>query len=306
MNYDRKVRYFDYKKDGERLRGAGFAKIEVRGEVCKLQIQISGLHMTDTFSKQIYLVAMDREEELGTIEMQRGKGSLQKQLAVDNLCKGISYRELVAFRIPIAAGYELYCEVRDDVISESNPQVIEVKAASVVEQTMEESSDGKAEQSDELLNDIETEQSSELLNDIEAEQSVDVENDSEIELEIEVQEGMLGSKWEQISAIYPHIQPFQDGRDYLKVAPEDFVILGRRSYQLAHNSFLLHGYYNYKHLILTRHDWRNEERYYIGVPGNFYEREKQVALMFGFESFECKEEPANMGDYGYYMIRVDI
>ena len=117
---------------------------------------------------------------------------------------------------------------------------------------------------------------------------------------------MLSTKWEQLSAIYPHIRPFEDDRDYLRIGPEDFVVLGRQSYQLVHNSFLLHGYYNYKHLILARHDWRNEERYYVGVPGNFYEREKQVALMFGFESFECGKEPANMGDYGYYMIRVDV
>jgi len=42
------------------------------------------------------------------------------------------------------------------------------------------------------------------------------------------------------------------------------------------------------------------------VPGNFYEREKQVALMFGFESFECQKEPAQVGDFGYYMIPVEL
>ena len=73
---------------------------------------------------------------------------------------------------------------------------------------------------------------------------------------------------------------------------------------MANNSFLLHGYYNYKHLILSRLEKRGNATYYIGVPGNFYEREKQVALLFGFESFECAEEPARAGDYGYYMMRV--
>ena len=51
---------------------------------------------------------------------------------------------------------------------------------------------------------------------------------------------------------------------------------------------------------------RGEIAYYIGVPGNFYEREKQVAIMFGFESFECAEEPAQAGDFGYYMMRAQI
>jgi hypothetical protein len=44
----------------------------------------------------------------------------------------------------------------------------------------------------------------------------------------------------------------------------------------------------------------------VGVPGNYYEKEKQVAVMFGFESFETKTEPAKEGDFGYYMIGVVI
>lgn len=117
---------------------------------------------------------------------------------------------------------------------------------------------------------------------------------------------LLDDKWKQLSAIYPHISPFDDERDYLSIGPGDFVILTQRYYKLVNNSFLLHGFYNYKHLILTRMENRGEVRFYIGVPGNFYEREKQVAVMFGFESFECHEEPAGSGDFGYYMIRVEI
>lgn len=279
MYYDRKVKYFDYNKEGECLRGAGFAKLEVRGDSCKLQIQISGLPMTDTFAKSVYLVTENKEEMLDSIQLQSGKGSLQKQLAVDNLCNGISYEELMAIRIPISAGYELYCRVKDGVVWEYTQQ--EVAMSAVV---------AEAAQSVDVTNVVEAEQYTEKTEPI---------NES-------IPQTMLATKWEQLSAIYPHIQPFEDDREYLKVGPEDFVVLGRRSYTLTHNSFLLHGYYNYKHLILTRNEWRNEERYYIGVPGNFYEREKQVALMFGFESFECKKEPADMGVYGYYMIRVDI
>ena len=114
------------------------------------------------------------------------------------------------------------------------------------------------------------------------------------------------TKWQQLSNIYPHIRPFQDGRDYLKIKPEDFVVLAKKYYPLTTNSFLKHGYYNYEHLILTREIRKDGERFYIGVPGNFYEKEKQVAVLFGFESFEGKEEPASNGDFGYYMISVEI
>ena len=113
-------------------------------------------------------------------------------------------------------------------------------------------------------------------------------------------------KWEQLCMMYPEIHPFRDSREYLSIAPKDFVVLCKEYQKLVHNSFLLHGYYNYRHLILGRIRQKDVWQYYIGVPGNFYDREKMVAEMFGFEAFEGEKESASPGDYGYYMKRVEI
>lgn len=113
-------------------------------------------------------------------------------------------------------------------------------------------------------------------------------------------------KWEQLCTMYPEIHPFRDSREYLSIAPKDFVVLCKEYQKLVHNSFLLHGYYNYRHLILCRIRQKDAWQYYIGVPGNFYDREKMVAEMFGFEAFEGEKESASPGDYGYYMKRVEI
>lgn len=85
---------------------------------------------------------------------------------------------------------------------------------------------------------------------------------------------------------------------------------GRRIVQLAtledeltfrnyiHNSFLLHGYYNYGHVII---DETGEEPR-LGVPGNYYEREQMVAAMFGFPDFEPAREGDKIGNgtFGYF------
>ena len=113
-------------------------------------------------------------------------------------------------------------------------------------------------------------------------------------------------KWEQLCTMYPEIHPFRDSREYLSIAPKDFVVLCKEYQKLVHNSFLLHGYYNYRHLILGRIRQKDAWQYYIGVPGNFYDREKMVAEMFGFEAFEGEKESASPSDYGYYMKRVEI
>ena len=117
---------------------------------------------------------------------------------------------------------------------------------------------------------------------------------------------LKAGKWEQLDAIYPHIAPFGDGRRYLQISPGDFVILKEKSYRKVNNSFLLHGYFSYKHLILHRAMKKGEAVYYVGVPGHFFDKEKEVALLFGFESFEGGMEPAKEGDFGYYMMRVEL
>lgn len=114
------------------------------------------------------------------------------------------------------------------------------------------------------------------------------------------------NKWEQLNRIYPKIQPFGDVREYLSIAPCDFVILSEHYQEMVQNSFLLHGYYNYGHLILTKIKEGIDDNYYLGVPGVYYEREKQAALLFGFEGFEGDGDAVQDGNFGYYMKRVEI
>lgn len=113
-------------------------------------------------------------------------------------------------------------------------------------------------------------------------------------------------KWEQLRRTYPVVHPIREKEEYLKIAPKDFVIFTEKYQELVHNSFLLHGYYNYKHLILGKKERDDKVIYYLGVPGTFHEREKAVAVMFGFEAFDGKREPAQNGDFGYYLRRVEI
>lgn len=108
-------------------------------------------------------------------------------------------------------------------------------------------------------------------------------------------------KWEQILGTYEVIHPYGDNRTYVKLEPKDFVILQEKYQHLVNNSFLLHGFYNYRYVILGK-----EGSYYLGVPGVYYERERMVALMFGFEAFECAGGTAREGDFGYYLRKVEL
>ena len=113
---------------------------------------------------------------------------------------------------------------------------------------------------------------------------------------------MVPDKWQQLLKNYKQINPYADGRLFISLEPKDFVVLASEYQHLAHNSFLLHGYYNHRHIILGKEN----EDYYLGVPGVYYEREKSVAAMFGFAVFECEGGKAANGTVGYYLRKVMI
>lgn len=117
-----------------------------------------------------------------------------------------------------------------------------------------------------------------------------------------------GGKWKKLKEEYPQVHPFGDDRCFISLEPGDLVILPASFQKLLNNSFLLHGFYNYRHLILgpdRELSEEGEENFYIGVPGTYFEREKMVAVMFGFEGFEGKGS-VEIGSFGYYMRKVNL
>lgn len=70
-------------------------------------------------------------------------------------------------------------------------------------------------------------------------------------------------------------------RKIMKIQRGEISILPRCEWKLANNNFLLHGYYNYRHLVLI--DEGNQLK--LGVPGIYHEREARAAATFGFPEF---------------------
>ena len=70
-------------------------------------------------------------------------------------------------------------------------------------------------------------------------------------------------------------------RQIMKIQRGEISILPRCEWKLANNNFLLHGYYNYRHLVLI--DEGNQIK--LGVPGIYHEREARAAATFGFPEF---------------------
>lgn len=115
-------------------------------------------------------------------------------------------------------------------------------------------------------------------------------------------------KWkegERILAEYTPMCPFFDEQVQasVRIEPKDIGVFPMEYWYLANNSFLLHGYYCYRHLLFMKLEGEKENIYAIGVPGNSHYRERFMANMFGFEEFKPVRKKENAG-FGYWWKKI--
>jgi len=343
MLFEQKIKYLDYYEAGERIRGAGFIRMECWGETCKVVIQVAGVFEEASGAHPVMITFGESQVELGEIRLERGKGRAEiRDLWCADVSGGrgeirIPVTEAEKVLIPLGNGRELRAILRimpeiprdggEDLRQEAEERELEGweseereaegretsekeaegwetngKGTEEVERTGQatEGEDSKGEATKEMARDERERKGQETDG---REQEVKA---AEVQPRFTAEASLKPGKWDQLGAIYPRISPFGDARRYLQISPGDFVILKDRSYRMVNNSFLLHGYFTYRHLILHRMRRNGEMIYYVGVPGVYFEKEKEVAVLFGFESFEGAEEPAREGDFGYYMMRVEL
>lgn len=110
--------------------------------------------------------------------------------------------------------------------------------------------------------------------------------------------------WKKMSDQYTKVLAFDydNGCEILSIKPQDIGLLPREIWTYGNNSFLLHGYYNYRHLILAKLlDPQQPPRYLLGVPGHYFSNEKYMASMFGFPHFVlAKKQSQGDGRFGYW------
>lgn len=107
-------------------------------------------------------------------------------------------------------------------------------------------------------------------------------------------------KWEVIKKKYPILYPFRGQGPYVSIKPVDLQLLNRKYHDLSNNSYLMHAFYRYRHMILGEYTQEKGTFFYVGVPGEFIKKEQSSAAMFGFEGYE------HSGDLGYYLYRVEL
>ena len=277
MTYKRRIAYFDYIEYGEKKGSAGFCKWQQKNEIHNLEISINGLKEDELKKVKIFTKT---GSELGDMQLQNGHAMAVFSKKGDD---GNWDWEFSRIRILLSEERELVAEfpverIAQQLVEQDMQQYVEKREVKDVHQSVEKREEEDVQQSAEKLERKTVQKPVER-----AEESVQI------------------SLFEWLEKTHEKMCPFGTSEEYFRITVEDIYNLQEEYHVLRNNQFLLHGYYNYKYLILGKKQMDSKE-YWLGVPGIYHEREKMAARMYGFEKFEGAKQRYGVGDLGYYLI----
>ena len=199
-------------------------------------------------------------------------------------------------------------------IKEFSEDSIESKNKSELELKSELKTDAEIESKSELKTDAEIESKSELKTDAEMESKSELKIDSEIEPQIKIEAETepeatsvvdnFEKMWINAMKKNPSVDNIFNTAFYegCRISTADLAQFGEEASVLKSNQFLLKGYGRYHHILAGKVRYAGEERYCIGGPGIYENREKYMAEIYQFPVFlSLTENRMKTGSFGYWL-----
>lgn len=282
------IQYLYEYGQGRRIRNVGFVKAELDEESSTLHIHGKGLRLAGEASLVLYLFYEDDGRCIGI-----------RQGEIQNINPAVNYQlRYTKDDVGVPENYERICGVA--LVSQVNQRFAATwNGAEVPIEQMEVWEETPVEEVPVEMQ--ETSGEDESQEDVSADEAVcdPEEDDFDPEEELHVEAEQAGC------------EPIEKEHSWkiTKIQRNEISILPRCEWRLANNNFLLHGYYNYRHLVLL--DDGNVLK--LGVPGIYHEKEARAAAAFGFPEFVGEEdvrltlgvEECNQGQqFGYWCRQV--
>ena len=325
--YERCIAYI-YQYDGaEKGKNVGFVKAESRRNRECLQVFLRHVYGEDRMPVRVYGLKAEGGADIGILigqmEIRDGDGEFSRELPDGSIKPGSSFAMLRGILLQPAAGNMCLAGVWDGspfAPGRFRPETEQKLPVESPETTVEV----KPETLQEAVQ-MQREQPAPKLEQAVKTETVPWENAAyRAALPHTEPSGRFFSPvWEVLSRRYGKCRPFAEDRGIqcIQVKPADLSRLARAYRSLSGNSFLLHGYYRYNHLLLIQLDAAVYEQrfaagsgsadfrphYLLGVPGYYQSAEKNMAEMFGFPDF--LPAPARVGTgegFGYWCTEVQL
>ena len=191
----------------------------------------------------------------------------------------------------------------NDIAHSNNTNIEEsVKIKEFSEDGIESKNKSELELKSELKTDSEIESKSELKIDSEIEPQIKIEAETEPEAASVVDN--FEKMWINAMKKNPSVDNIFNTAFYegCRISTADLAQFGEEASVLKSNQFLLKGYGRYHHILAGKVRYAGEERYCIGVPGIYENREKYMAEIYQFPVFlSLTENRMKTGSFGYWL-----
>lgn len=298
------ISYLYLYENEEKAGNVGFAKIELRGEDCRIEVHMRGT-FTNNLSCKIYLFTNEQNFIhgicIGDMKILNGAGNFGKIVPAAKIGPaGKTFAQMDGllvlcederiFATKWKEGVEVPIGLR--TFREDMMPVPEQKAP---EQKAPEQKTSKQKTPEQEVSKPE---------------SADI-HVAEVPMRNIFPELEWNERWKSMLEEYPVSQPFENKAiTCVRIELKDLRELPKRYWYLGNNSFLLHGFFNYHHLLIGNEAGDDGERWFLGVPGVYQPQERVMAAIFGFQEFipeqghhEYTGEPLNQ--FGYWCRAMD-
>lgn len=227
-------------------------------------------------------------------------GSVEQNSAEDNFQQGYTKRNAQKENIS-EEDFQKQKDENSIIITESQPEKIS-DIADIDENIGDNETDDNANNSIDNtphstephinVNDI----GNDINNDTDIEETIFAEEDSPVD---SFEKMWINSvkEWTPVNNIFN--TAFYEG---YRVSVMELKNFGKEAGTLVSNQFLLKGYERYKHLLAGKVRYAGEERYCVGVPGIYENREKYMAEIYQFPVFlSLTENRMKTGSFGYWL-----
>ena len=340
-DYKRLVSYIYAYNKGQKDKNVGFAKVEIRNGQCKINISLKGVY-TDTPETYGVYFAVRKDGDivgvnLGNVIVKNGLGEYGNVTYPGNINNsGYSFSDIGGIFIGNRDNRHnvLASQWDDEEINTSKivfPEELNAKIQKTIEFVKESESEKddiqKIEQA-QLVNVLPVEDKTQLVKESQIKDKTQEVNEFELETKAaEVNDAIKSTKnsevedlavnnletqsdWKTIFSKNNIIDAFSDDDYYdcVEITPDDMKQMPLSDNTMYNNSFIMHGYYGYKHILLGKVQKNGEKNlYFIGVPGVYSNREKFMSSMFGFNNFKKSHRSDSRNPYfGYWYMEVYI
>lgn len=315
---------YKYEND-EKRENAGFAKIEIRNGICRMEVHIRNMNPEHT-KATVYLFA-EKEDimqgvPVGELAFSKGNGDIRYAFETKELGSfGMAISDMEGIFIPLEDSLYLASRWKEGKMKQGLFRIAEKRKEEAGGEGTD-SPDGESKMRDEAADQTEREEP-------EAERRSKPEKPAETAgvpkqkeeeekaapeqtkqpiraTELPLEEFFEDSGW---SGVFQKLRlksevffPFEGQKiECVRMQLNDLQEFPKKYWYIGNNSFLLHGFFNYRHIIFGEMEERGEKRYFIGVPGVFMNQERIMAAMFGFPEFRtAKTAEYKTGNFGYW------